>query len=141
MSTSTVALKAKGYAKSTQVFYKKYAKFLILAVAAVLSAVFGLVHTGMLPGEWVNVAIIGVGSLSVLAAPNIPGAKYTKEIIAGLTAALTIISALLSGIDATSLMQILFVAFGAAGVGGVKNVGDVLDVIKKAVPVPAINKK
>jgi hypothetical protein len=74
--------------------------------------------------EWVNVAIVGVGACAVFAAPNVPGARYTKLIISALTAVLAILaSAIVGGIQTVELIQMFIAAVGAAGVYAIPNKG------------------
>ncbi len=101
-----------------------YGKMVAAVVATVLSGIVaattgdGLVD----PVEWVNVTILGVGAAGVFAAPNVPGARYTKAIIAALTAALTVLaSTILGGVDHVDVMQMVIAALGAVGVYAVPN--------------------
>lgn len=82
----------------------------LTAVAAVLSG-------GITPSEWVTVAIAVVGALSVFTAANVPGAAYTKSILAVFTAVLAfLVTAILGGINSSELIQIAILAAGAVGV-------------------------
>lgn len=104
-----------------------YAKAGAAVVATILVALIAaLSGDGVIAStEWVNVAIAGVGAAAVFAAPNVPGARYTKAILAVLAAVLTVLSsAILGGIDTTELLQILVVALGAVGVYAVPNRGN-----------------
>lgn len=102
----------------------KYTKFIAIVAATVLSAVLTAL-TGdsvISPVEWVNIAIIGVGALGVFAAPNVPGAAYTKSILAVLTAVLTVLtSAITGGISSSEFIQIAIAALGALGVYALPN--------------------
>lgn len=106
------------------ILLKKYAKFLPLALATVASAVYGAVHPGMTHADWAHVAILALGAVSVLVAPNVPGYKYVKETIAALTAVATILVSGFTGFDANSVFQIVVAVAAAFGVGGLKNIGD-----------------
>ena len=102
----------------------RYSKFIAIAVATVLSAISAALmgDSVISPTEWVNVAIAGVGALAVFAAPNVPGAVYTKAILAVLTAALTVLtSAIVGGITYEEWIQIILAALGAIGVYAVPN--------------------
>lgn len=103
---------------------KKYAKAIAAVVATVLAALVAAL-TGdntISSTEWVNVAILAVGACGVFAAPNVPGARYTKAIIAVLTAGLTVLaSAIVGGVTATELFQIVLAGLGAVGVYQVSN--------------------
>lgn len=102
----------------------KYAKFFAIVLAAVLSAISAaLVGDSIIsPTEWVNVAILGVGAAAVFAGPNVPGAKYTKAILAVLAAALTVLaSVIIGGVSPAEWIQIVLAALGALGVYAVPN--------------------
>lgn len=101
---------------------KKYTKFLVQAVITVLVALAAVWAGGVTPVEWVNVAIVGVGALSVFAAPNVPGAEYTKGILSALTAGLVVLtSAITGGLVFVEVVQIIVAAAGTVGVFGFKN--------------------
>jgi len=102
----------------------KYSKFVAIVIATILSAISAaLIGDNIIsPQEWVNVAILGVGAAGVFAAPNVPGAKYTKSILAVLTAVLTVLaSAIIGGIGTAELVQIAIAGLGALGVYQVPN--------------------
>lgn len=103
---------------------KKYAKALAAVVVTVLAAVAAAL-TGdntISSTEWVNVAILAVGACGVFAAPNVPGARYTKAVLAVLTAGLTVlVSAIVGGVTPVELIQIVLAAAGAVGVYAVSN--------------------
>lgn len=102
----------------------KYAKAALAVVVTVLAAVVAAL-TGdntISSTEWVNVAILAVGACGVFAAPNVPGARYTKAVLAVLTAGLTVlVSAIVGGVSPTELIQIIIAAAGAVGVYAVPN--------------------
>ena len=101
-----------------------YKKFVAIVIATVLSAVSAaLVGDNVIsPQEWVNVAILGVGALGVFAAPNVPGANYTKSILAVLTAVLTVLSSvIIGGVGTTEIIQIILAGLGAVGVYALPN--------------------
>lgn len=104
-----------------------YAKFLAAIVATVLSAVIAaLAGDAVISNvEWVNVAILAVGAAAVFAAPNVPGAAYTKAILAALMAALTLaVQLLVDGqLDLVDWLQLGVAALGALGVYAVPNDG------------------
>lgn len=105
----------------------RYAKFVAIVVATVLSAISAALFGDSVisPAEWVNVAILGVGALGVFAAPNIPGSAYTKSILAVLTAGLTVLaSVIVGGISVSEWIQIALAALGALGVYAVPNADD-----------------
>lgn len=103
-----------------------YAKFFAAVVATVLAAISAALfgdNTISNP-EWVNIAIAGVGACAVFAAPNVPGAAYTKTVLAVLTAVLTVLaSVILGGVTTTEWIQIALAGLGALGVYSVPNKG------------------
>ena len=103
-----------------------YAKAAMAVLATVVAAVVAAM-TGdntVSATEWVNVAIMGAGAAAVFAAPNVPGAAYTKAILAVIVAALTVAaSAIVGGITTVEWMQIGLAAAGAIGVYAVPNDG------------------
>jgi hypothetical protein len=105
-------------------YMKQYAKAILAVVVTVLAAVAAAL-TGdntVSATEWVNVAILAVGACGVFAAPNVPGARYTKSILAVLTAGLTVlVSAIVGGISPVELIQIVLAGAGAVGVYAVPN--------------------
>lgn len=100
----------------------KYAKLLASVVATVLAALVASWTDGVTAVEWVNVAIAGVTAAGVFAAANVPGAKYTKSILAVLGAVLAyLVTAILGGVDSAELLQIGVIVLGALGVYAVPN--------------------
>lgn len=72
--------------------------------------------------EWVNVAIAGVGAAAVFTGANVPGAVYTKTVLAVLAAVLAFLtSAIIGGVSGTEWLQIAVIALGAVGVYAVPN--------------------
>lgn len=110
-------------------FIKKYWKAIAQVLATIASA-FVAAQTGdgvVSSQEWVNVAILGVGAAAVFAAPNVPGARYTKSVIAVLTAVLTLLaSSILGGLTTTEILQLVMAGLGALGVYLVPNKGTTL---------------
>lgn len=101
-----------------------YKKAFAAVVATILSAVVAaLTGDGRIDAvEWVNVAILAVGSATVFTAPNVPGAAYTKSVLAVLTAVLTLLTSLVTdGISGTEWMQLALAGLGALGVYAVPN--------------------
>ena len=102
----------------------KYAKFLTaIAIAVVSSVSVALTGDGKIDHvEWINIAIAAVGAVSVYAAPNVPGAMYTKSILAALTAGLTVAASLITdGISPSEWGQIIIAGVGALGIYAVPN--------------------
>lgn len=102
-----------------------YAKALLAVVAAIISAIVAVLTDNVItPEEWVNVAIAGVGAITIALAANMPAGRwaYVKFYIAGLTAGLTFLaSAITGGLSGAELMQLLVVVLGGAGVFAVSN--------------------
>ena len=105
---------------------KPYWKAVLAVVVTVLSAV-GAALTGdetISNNEWGNIAIAGVTAAGVFAAPNVPGARYTKAVLAVLGAALAVMaSAIIGGITYTEWIQIVLAGAGAVGVYAKANTG------------------
>lgn len=101
------------------------------AAAAVVATILSAIVTALMGDqvvdavEWVNVAILAVGAAAVFAAPNVPGAAYTKTILAVLTAVLTLLTSFIGDgtLDVTEIIQLVIAAFGALGVYAVPNRG------------------
>lgn len=96
-----------------------YAKSVGMVVATIVAAIVAAM-TGdnqISNVEWVNVFILGAGAASVFTAPNVPGAKYTKTILAVITAVLTAAASYITGgFTTTELLQLALAAGGAVGV-------------------------
>lgn len=102
----------------------KYLKMAGAVLATVLAALVPILGAGngITADQWINVAIIGVGACAVFAAPNVPGAAYTKTILAVLTAALTVLVSVISdGLTSAEIIQVALAVLGALGVVGLKN--------------------
>ena len=98
---------------------RPYWKSVVAVIVAVLSAALAALtgDNNISSTEWVNVAIAGVTAAAVFAAPNVPGARYTKSVLAVLGAVLAVLaSAIVGGITQTELLQIVLAAAGALGV-------------------------
>ncbi len=102
---------------------KPYSKALAAVVATILIALnFAYGDSQITSIEWVTVAIQGVGAASVFAAPNVPGARYTKSILAVLTAVLNVlVTAITGGISPQEWITIGISVLGALGVYAVSN--------------------
>ncbi len=100
-----------------------YAKSILAVVGAVLAALVGVMTDGVVTNvEWVNVAVLGVGAAAIFAGPNVPGAKYTKVILAVLTAVLVLLTSLITGgLSSSELLQLAVAGLTAAGVYAVPN--------------------
>ena len=109
-----------------------YAKAGAAVVATVLAGVIAaLTGDGVIGAvEWINVAIVGVGALAVFAAPNVPGARYTKAVLAVLSAVLVLLVNLITdGITVSEWLQLGMAALGALGVYAVPNQGTARPVV------------
>jgi hypothetical protein len=110
---------------------KKYTKAVVQVVITVLVALAAVWTGGVTNPELVNVAIVGVGALGVFAAPNVPGAAYTKSVLAALSAGLVVLaSAITGGIVFPEVVQIIVAAVGALGVYALPNRGAELGVVR-----------
>lgn len=101
----------------------RYNKAIAAVVGAVLSAIIAsLTDNRIGADEWINVAIAGVTAATVFTAPNVPGSRYTKGILAVLMAILTgLVSSISDGWSTAELLQIAIAVLTALGVYGVKN--------------------
>lgn len=97
----------------------KYTKAILAVVATVVAGLVAAM-TGdntISNTEWVNVAVLGVGAAGVFAAPNVPGAAYTKSVLAVLAAVLTLLASYITnGVSSTELLQMVVAGLGAVGV-------------------------
>jgi len=100
-----------------------YAKSLLAVVVTVIAGIVAAMTDNVVTNvEWINIGIAAAGALAVFAAPNVPGARYTKAILAVITAVLVFFaSAVTDGISTSELLQALVVAAGAIGVYAVPN--------------------
>lgn len=101
-----------------------YAKLFVMVLVTIATAIVAALGGDNVVDtvEWVNVAIAGVTAAGVFAAPNVPGANYTKAILAVLGAVLTLLTSFIAGgLDASEIIQLLIAAAGAVGVYAVPN--------------------
>ena len=107
----------------------RYAKFALAVVVTVISGIVAAMTDGHIANvEWVNVAIAGTGAAAVFAGPNVPGAQFTKAVLAVLAAVLTFLtSAITDGISTAEWLQIAVIAAGAVGVFAVPNSPTIID--------------
>jgi len=100
-----------------------YAKSLLAVLVTAISAVVAAMTDGVISNvEWINVGIAAAGAAAVFAAPNVPGAKYTKGVLAIIMAVLTFfVSAVTDGVSSAEWLQALVIAAGAVGVIAVPN--------------------
>lgn len=111
---------------------QKYTKAIVQVLVTVLVALAAVWTNGVTTPELVNVAIVGVGALGVFAAPNVPGAAYTKSILAALTAGLVVLASVItSGVGFPELVQIIVAVAGAVGVYALPNKGAELGVVRR----------
>lgn len=101
-------------------FLARYGKGAVAVVAAVASAlVAAYTDNTLTPTEVVNVAIAGVGALTVVLAANLPAGAWaaTKAWMAGLSAGLAVLaSVIVGGLTLDEGWQIAVAVLGAAGV-------------------------
>lgn len=112
-----------------------YAKAFAAIVATVLSGVIAaLTGDGAVDAqEWVNVALLAAGAAAVFAAPNVPGSRYTKAVLAVLTAVLTLaVNLITGGLDLTEWLQLGMAALTPLGVYAVPNTGTGPRVVESA---------
>lgn len=101
-----------------------YAKSLAAVLTTILAGVIGaLTGDNVISAiEWINVAILGVGALAVFAAPNVPGARITKAVLAVLSAVLVLlVNLIVDGVTISEWLQLGVAALGALGVYAVPN--------------------
>lgn len=100
-----------------------YAKSLLAVLVTAITAIVAAMTDNVISDvEWINVGIAATGAAAVFAAPNVPGAKYTKGILAILAAVLTFfVSAVTDGVSTAEWLQALVIAAGAVGVIAVPN--------------------
>lgn len=105
---------------------KIYAKSIGMVLMTVVTAIVAAMTDDVVTtAEWINVAILGFGAASVFAAPNVPGAAYTKTVLAVLTAALTAVASFLTGgITTAEWLQVLVASAAAVGVYAAPKSGD-----------------
>lgn len=102
----------------------QYAKALMAVVATIVSAVIAALtgdnHIGDV--EWINIAIAGAAALSVFAAPNVPGARITKAVLAIIMGVLTLaVNMIADGITLSEWLQLIVAGAGAVGVYAIPN--------------------
>ena len=110
--------------------FAKYRKAFVGAAGLVLSLVVAaLAGDGAIDlNEWANVVILGTGAVSVAIAPNAPGSKYVKAILAAASAVASLLVSLYTGgLTSPEVWQLVVAALTAAGVYRVPNQGDFLD--------------
>ena|ERR1035437_1041922 len=115
----------------------KYAKAALAVVVTVVSAIIAYASAGTITNvDWVLVAISGVGAASVFAAPNVPGAPYTKAVLAVLSAVLALlVTVIVGGITTTEWLQLAVAGLGAIGIYNIKNADPTPVVVSPGPPV------
>jgi hypothetical protein len=98
-----------------------YAKFAAQVAVTVLAAAVALLNGTDHPGasDWVNVVIVGLGSVAVLGAGNLPAGvwRYAKLVVTAATAVAVLLqSAITDGISSAEWLQLGLAALGALGV-------------------------
>lgn len=97
--------------------YAKSLLYIALAVVGIL--VTALADDRLTIDELINVAIIGVGAITVYLVPNLPAGvgRYTKVIVTFVVAGLVALQSFLTdGITTTEWLQIAVAAFAGIGV-------------------------
>ena len=106
---------------------RQYLKMLAMVVVTIATALVPVLASGHVTTAMeINVAIVGVGAMAVFAAANVPGAMYTKLVLAAITAGLTALSTFvgadsLSGVTPAEWLQIGIAVAGALGVYALPN--------------------
>lgn len=100
-----------------------YSKMLAMVAATVAAAaVAALSDNTITTKEWINLAVAGVGAAAVFAGPNVPGARYTKAVLAALSAGLmALLSTIDGGLTTSAFLQVAIAVAGALGVYAVPN--------------------
>src|SRR5438128_868787 len=108
-----------------------YGKAIGAVVATILVGLIAAMSSGahIAPTQWVNIGISAAAACSVFYAPNVPGAKYTKTVIAIIMAvlsfALTIVAPCASfagcHISNPDLMQVGVIILNCLGVWAIPN--------------------
>lgn len=97
-----------------------YGKAIAAVVATIVSGIVAALvgDNDLTAAEWVNVAIAAVGACAVFAAPNVPGAAFTKSVLAVLTAVLTLLASFITDntVTGSEWLQLLLAGLGALGV-------------------------
>ncbi len=100
-----------------------YAKSLLaVLVTGIYAVVAALTDNTISTVEWISVGIALSGAAAVFTAPNVPHAKFTKSVLAVITAVLTFfVTAVVDGVSTSEWLQVLIIAAGAIGVYAVPN--------------------
>lgn len=102
----------------------QYAKALMAVLMTVASAIVAALTGDGLIGdvEWINIAIAAAAALSVFAAPNVPGARITKAVLAIIMAILVLaVNLIADGITISEWLQLIVAGAGAVGVYAIPN--------------------
>jgi hypothetical protein len=101
----------------------QYAKlFAMVAVTMATTAVAALSDNQITTHEWINIASAGAGACGVFVAPNVPGARYTKFVLAALTAGLMAVASTIDGgLTMSAILQVTIAVVGALGVYALPN--------------------
>ncbi len=101
----------------------QYNKMFAAVLATILASLVGaFTDGGISTVEIINVVVIGAGAANIFAAKNVPGAKYTKAILAVITAvAVLLVSVVSGGIVTSEWLQLGVTALGALGVYQIPN--------------------
>lgn len=102
---------------------KSVAMVIATALSLIVAALTGDNHIDQI--EWINCATGVATAAAVFAAPNVPGARFTKLILAVLGAVLTLmINLIADGITISEWLQLALAGMGAVGVYAAKYTPD-----------------
>lgn len=102
----------------------KYNKSIAAVVGAIISAVVAALagDNSINADEWILIAIAGTSAASIFTAPNVPGSRYTKAILAALMAVLSALTAMITdGVTTAEWFQVALSVLTALGVYEVAN--------------------
>lgn len=107
-------------------------KFLLMLGGVIMAALLALVpaldNGAVDAGEWLNVVGLTATAAGVFAAPNIPGAAYTKTVLAVIGAIVVLpVSYFTGSFTAVEGVQLAIAVLAALGVNKASNVGDMYD--------------
>lgn len=102
----------------------KYAKALAVVLATVVMTLNSVLVDGVDSVEIVQIALAGLGAFSVAFIPNlgVGAQKYSKYIVAvGFALLNVLVTAIVGGLDASELINLLLAGLAALGVYAVPN--------------------
>lgn len=100
----------------------EHLKAIVQGVGAVVAAVAAAALGADTIGEWINVAVLGIGAGQVWLASNYPSFTHTKLYMSLAVAVLVLVTSLLtSGVSTAEIVQLVAAALAAGGVQRVAN--------------------